>query len=467
MKKITSHPIVKNGHNIVLALASILLIAVLFYAAFFAGVADNARAGTTDNVSGWAWGSNIGWISFNCTDTSTCGNVDYGVSLATNGDMSGYAWSDNIGWITFNASDLSGCPSGACRAELVGNNLQGWARALSYGDGWDGWISLNGSNYGVTKNGNNLEGFSWDASNISGEKIGIGWIDWSPSFGGVVITPSSSTSQCSDGIDNDGDEVSDKNDPDCYDGGGRYNPNNNESGSSGGFSCTSQPDSAISTICSGGDDTGLIADTLSVVVTTCGAPKCEYTCDSSYVKSGNSCVLAGGGGITVALSANPVSVSSGSNSTLTWSSSNATSCEGSVGWSGSKPLSGSEMVGPHTIDTVYRLTCTNVTFQTSDDATVFVSASPPPPPPPPPPSPQCSDNSDNDSDNRIDVNDPGCYSSYPGCVFIPNKNDETDATTQCSNCIDDDGDGKVDFPDDPGCSSADDNREFSTVWIEK
>lgn len=297
--------IAKSGHNIILAIAALLFMAVLFYGAFFAGDTEKAEAGTQHNISGWAWSDNIGWISFNCTDTSSCGTVDYGVDAAANGDFSGYAWSDNIGWLTFNESDLSGCPSGACKAKISGNNLQGWARALSNGDGWDGWISLNGTNYGVVKDGNNFKEFAWDASTIGDKQIGVGWIEFDPAFGGVVLS------------------------------------------------------------------------------------------------SGNA--------PTVDISANPTLVFSGNNSTLTWTSTDALSCEASVGWSGSKALSGSESVGPITSDTVYWLTCSNELGSASDSVTVFIDTST-----------QCSDGIDNDGDGQTDYPaDTSCSSLAGDDEFIP------------------------------------------------
>lgn len=60
---------------------------------------------------------------------------------------------------------------------------------------------------------------------------------------------------------------------------------------------------------------------------------------------------------TLSLSANPTSVAYNSTSTLNWSTSNATSCSASGGWSGGKGTSGAESVGPITSDTSYTLTC--------------------------------------------------------------------------------------------------------------
>ena len=56
--------------------------------------------------------------------------------------------------------------------------------------------------------------------------------------------------------------------------------------------------------------------------------------------------------------ANPMSVPYSGSSTLTWSSSGATSCIASGGWSGSQPLSGSQSTGNLTSTTTFTLTCT-------------------------------------------------------------------------------------------------------------
>ena len=50
------------------------------------------------NLSGYAWGTNVGWIKFDPTDG--------GVTIdPTTGDFDGYAWGENVGWIHFqNAS---------------------------------------------------------------------------------------------------------------------------------------------------------------------------------------------------------------------------------------------------------------------------------------------------------------------------------------------------------------------------
>lgn len=82
--------------------------------------------------------------------------------------------------------------------------------------------------------------------------------------------------------------------------------------------------------------------------------------------------------VTVILTANPTSVTPGAGSattTLTWSSTNATSCTAFGGWSGAKALSGSEVVTP-SATTTYQLDCTGPGGVGSDDAVVnFVPTS--------------------------------------------------------------------------------------------
>lgn len=56
---------------------------------------------TDSELSGYIWGENIGWISLNCSNDSTCSNVDYQILNDGEGTLSGHAWSENTGWIVF------------------------------------------------------------------------------------------------------------------------------------------------------------------------------------------------------------------------------------------------------------------------------------------------------------------------------------------------------------------------------
>lgn len=74
----------------------------------------------------------------------------------------------------------------------------------------------------------------------------------------------------------------------------------------------------------------------------------------------------------VVLSASPTSILAGGTTTLTWNAVHASSCTAFAGWSGSKPLSGSEIVAP-TATTTYQLDCTGLGGVGSDDAVVAVT----------------------------------------------------------------------------------------------
>jgi hypothetical protein len=76
---------------------------------------------------------------------------------------------------------------------------------------------------------------------------------------------------------------------------------------------------------------------------------------------------------TVSVDADPLSITTGQFSTISWSSTDATSCSASGGWSGTKVTSGSEVVYP-TANTTYSLTCTGSGGQATNSVTVYVSS---------------------------------------------------------------------------------------------
>ena len=104
-------------------------------------------------LSGYAWSSNIGWLSFNSSDGGT-------VQLATTtgssiGTLSGYAWSSNIGWVSFNRGVTGSPPSndpgngvGAiATVDMTTGAVSGWMRALA-GCQYD-LLDMNGKCTGV------------------------------------------------------------------------------------------------------------------------------------------------------------------------------------------------------------------------------------------------------------------------------------------------------------------------------
>jgi hypothetical protein len=87
---------------------------------------------------------------------------------------------------------------------------------------------------------------------------------------------------------------------------------------------------------------------------------------------------AGGGGQpvpTVSLSASPATVSAGGSGTLTWSSTNATACTASGGWSGAKAVSGTESTGALNANASYTLSCTGAGGTASASTAVAITGS--------------------------------------------------------------------------------------------
>ena len=117
---------------------------------------------------GWAWSSNFGWLSLNddnCLvkyldpklqaqnpDICRTQTVNYYVQITANDEVIGYAWSDNIGWICF-GSRCSGnpLPGVSPNTSLIidpqepeSPQVKGWAKAEGFND--NGWFSLNCEN---------------------------------------------------------------------------------------------------------------------------------------------------------------------------------------------------------------------------------------------------------------------------------------------------------------------------------
>jgi hypothetical protein len=216
-----------------------ILLAVGSLVVAFAVFVSVAVASPTDAFFGYAWSPNVGWIRMNnCESPTNCvsggpthegssGAIGYGVTIAPSGAtraISGYAWSSNIGWITFNTDSSSqgsdpvlNCPSSIgggntrCGPYIdwgtsglgAGHRVVGWARACSvYIDcadpsrglvenyergGWDGWIALHDTNisdsafFGVTVDtlSGVMSGYGW------GSDV-VGWVDFS---GVSIYTP--------------------------------------------------------------------------------------------------------------------------------------------------------------------------------------------------------------------------------------------------------------------------------------
>lgn len=150
------------------------------------------------NVTGWAWsympngsnqavtlsnpqsGQGLGWISL---DSGNGGSVTFDT---TTGQFGGYGWSPYGGWLAFNpggsypASPNHGVQiDPTCLADTAQATcpVTGWARFLAgtgnnpSAGGWDGWVSMSGTGYGVTftKATQQLSGNAW------GDDV-VGWV---------------------------------------------------------------------------------------------------------------------------------------------------------------------------------------------------------------------------------------------------------------------------------------------------
>lgn len=175
----------------------LIILSVLLISFFSVGYKANASV----PVTGWAWSSTIGWVSMNCSNTNTCGTVDYKVVVSTSsndtdGTFSGYAWSSNVGWIKFDPTPTASRPNPTIELPDASGNttgaINGFIRACAGtitkdcngadNPTWDGWIELSGDKHGtgyksgaqgVTYNEDTdkIVGHAWDPTNI-------GWLNF-------------------------------------------------------------------------------------------------------------------------------------------------------------------------------------------------------------------------------------------------------------------------------------------------
>lgn len=158
-------------------LATTLVVCGIF---FLLPQSAHSQQAFSGQLIGYAWSETVGWIDLNCINSSSCGQYPFGISVDTNGTLSGYAWSENIGWVSAHSANLNNCPTAPCTATLSDQGLAGWMRAISghtttdtKNGGWDGFISLKGTNYGITRTANNhFSGYAWGHMNV-------GWTDFS------------------------------------------------------------------------------------------------------------------------------------------------------------------------------------------------------------------------------------------------------------------------------------------------
>ena len=122
--------------------------------------------------------------------------------------------------------------------------------------------------------------------------------------------------------------------------------------------------------------TGFLVSSARAFPTGTGSDCTTLTCGAGMVNAAAAVQAAAPTGPTVTLSASPTTVAVGGASTLTWSSTNATSCTASGGWLGTRPTSGSESTGALAASTTFTLTCTGAGGSASQSVTVAVTPAP-------------------------------------------------------------------------------------------
>lgn len=180
---------------------------ILFTIAFFIITPIVSFAAAGENVYGFAWSMNTGWIKLNDCQLANNGNLDcdssngtspaYGVNIKSNGDFEGYGWSPNVGWVDFSGGT---CGSGAKAtfAQDGSATISGWIQVLSADDagnnsgGWDGCIKMSGTttggaSYGVVLapaggSSQQFSGYGWNANGTGTNLVGESWVSFSGAY---------------------------------------------------------------------------------------------------------------------------------------------------------------------------------------------------------------------------------------------------------------------------------------------
>ncbi|MEK6901606.1 MAG: hypothetical protein AABX37_04640, partial [Nanoarchaeota archaeon] len=162
------------------------------------GTSEGAITITDSALSGYAWSETTGWISLNCSNTSSCGTVDYKVSNNGEGTLSGYAYGENIGWVQF-------APTGGGVTINSSGDFSGYA----WGEN-TGWIVFNCSTTSSCGTVSYKVNTDWrpasarPACNNSSDDDGDGQIDYPSDTGCETLTDTNETNPSSGGSSSGG-----------------------------------------------------------------------------------------------------------------------------------------------------------------------------------------------------------------------------------------------------------------------
>ena len=101
---------------------------------YFTTNSDKNITVTNSELTGYMWSENIGWVSLNCSNNSSCGSSNFKVSNTTGGVLSGYAWGENSGWVNFGPFNNSSAQTVTIDSS---GNFDGYAWSQNFG-----WIQF-------------------------------------------------------------------------------------------------------------------------------------------------------------------------------------------------------------------------------------------------------------------------------------------------------------------------------------
>ncbi|MDO8600019.1 MAG: hypothetical protein Q7R73_00150 [bacterium] len=289
-----------------------------------------SHAAATDNISGFAWSDGIGWVSMNCWNDFNADNVIDDNRCTGIDPTTGRAYI-NYG---VNAVNIPGS-----KAELQG---YAWSESV-------GWISFNPQGpYPPSNNVGLVPGHPVQLDKATGKVTG-----WARS---CAVFQSGCSGSLRDNLERGG-----------WDGWVGFGDSAQAGSAYGGVVVTSSGNCVYQGWGWGGWDEASKSDPI-------GWLKMNPSRGVGVRGSGDACLPGTGTNLPVVnLTANPLTVNSGSASTLSWTVTNATSCTASDGWFGSKNITGgSETTGPLSATTKYTLTCSNTNGQTPSSVTVTV-----------------------------------------------------------------------------------------------
>ena len=306
-----------SGLPLLIAVFASAIVLTLSYSTSVVPVPPAGAAEGTPNLTGWGWSSNVGWVSVNCANTAGgCAGGEWGLELEpeVNGKryISGYAWNDKIGWIRFDQL-------GPYPGQAADNTVQD-AAYLNVADG---------RILGFARACNVFESDCFGTLKPDTERGGWdGWISLGRTDSVAGTNPPASPAQTVYGVQ------------------------------------------AVRSLA--GNNTSIDID---FKYFAWGQTIIGWLNMAPMTGVGITCLNCDGAPPMVTLSANPASLVSSGNTTLTWTTQNADICTASGGWSGAKDRNGgsqSPISVPQT--TTFIIECTNQVGRAVAEVTVTVGA---------------------------------------------------------------------------------------------